>query len=237
MPKRSNSPSSLSDNEQRRRSSGITDHRQTIRILLADDHPLTRQGIRAILEETPDIQVVGEAQDGFQVIPLVEGLQPDVLLLDLIMPGPRPFEIENYVRTHFPHIITLVLTAHDRDCLLSRSVDAGVVGFLTKEEPPHRLIEAIRRAVSGENLLTAEQIDRIAHWKEETGQRWASLSKRERDVLRLLVRGQNNAEIAAELGIATRTVECHITHILQKLGVTSRQQAIAWVINHDVPDD
>jgi DNA-binding NarL/FixJ family response regulator len=141
----------------------------TTRVLIADDHPVTRAGIRAILEGAPDIEVVAEAQDGLEAQRLVAELCPRILLLDLVMPGPRPREIEAWVRAHYPETITLVLTAHDRDVFLAEAIEGGVAGFLTKEEAPHRLVKAIRRAARGETLISGEQLARARHWRREVG--------------------------------------------------------------------
>ena len=106
-----------------------------ISLILADDHPSTRAGLRAILSSTPDIKIVGEAQDGFEAKKLVDQLRPKILLLDLKMPGPPPAEIEKWVRSHCPETTTLVLTAHDRSAYLAEMMEAGVAGFLTKDAP------------------------------------------------------------------------------------------------------
>jgi len=205
----------------------------TIRVLLADDHPALRAGgIRAILEGTPDIQIVGEAKDGIEANRMVADLCPDILLLDLVMPGPRPSEIEAWVRTHYPETITLVLTAHDRDAFLADMVEAGAVGFVTKEEAPERLVEAIRRAARGEVIYDQEQLWRARRWREEVGERWESLTGRERQVLQLLVEGLDNAAIAEALCVTTKTVEYHVTNTLNKLGVASRLEAAVWVRDH-----
>ncbi len=213
---------------------GKTD--ETIRVLLADDYPATRADIHAMLEKVPDIEIVGEARDGVEAQRLVAELGPDVLLLDLVMPGPQPHEIERWVRTHYPETITLVLTAHDRNYYLAKMIEAGVAGFLTKEEPTHQLVEAIRRAVRGEYLITSRQRDRVNRWREEVGKRWESLTGREREVLRLLVQGLGNAEIAEKLDVAVKTIEQHVTRILKKLVCNSRLEAVVWVRGH-LPDD
>ncbi|NBD34421.1 MAG: response regulator [Chloroflexi bacterium] len=207
-----------------------------IRVVLADDHPPTRQGIRAALERAPDIDVVGEAGDGAAAKKLVAKLGPDILLLDLVMPGPKPTDIERWVRHNHPETITLILTAHDRDALLAEMEAAGAAGFLTKDEDTLALVTAIRRAAQGEALYTPEQMERTRRWREEVGQRWESLTEREREVLRELVAGQSNSAIAETLSVAKKTVEYHVTNILRKLGVASRLEAAAWVHDH-IPDD
>ncbi|HET92140.1 MAG TPA: response regulator transcription factor [Chloroflexi bacterium] len=209
----------------------------TIRVVLADDHPVTRAGIRAILEKASDIQVVGEAKDGVGAQQLAAELRPDVLLLDLVMPGPRPAEIARWVRAHCPETETLILTAHDRDVYLADVVEAGTAGFLTKEEAGEALVEAIRRAARGEVLFTREQLARARQWREEVGQRWGSLTAREREVLALVTDGKSNREIAETLVIGEHTVETHVGNLLGKLGVASRAEAVAWVWRHGLAEE
>mgnify|MGYP001105929724 CR=1 FL=1 len=120
-----------------------------IRVVFADDHPLTRDGIRDALKHAPDIEIVGEATDGPEAQRMVADLHPDVLLLDLVMPGLRPSEIERWVRTHCADTAVVVLTAHDRDCFLAQAVEAGAAGFLTKAARAERIVDTVRRAARG----------------------------------------------------------------------------------------
>lgn len=200
-----------------------------ITVILADDHPMVREGIRSVLNKTPDIQIVGEAETGNEVQTLIGQLRPRILLLDLKMPGPHPAEIEKWVRTHYPETVTLVLTAHDRDSYLSRMMDAGAAGLIDKNESGERLVGAIRRAARGEFLFDNRQLDRARQWRQTAGEKWESLTNREREILRLLVKGFDNAHIGNVLMITGKTVAYHITNILVKLGVNSRQEAIAWM--------
>lgn len=215
------------------------DSRQTedekITVLLADDHPVTRAGIRAILNTAPDIQVIGEAASGFDVQRMVGELLPQVLLLDLQMPGPRPSELEAWVRQHYPEVVTLVLTAHSRDAYLATMMDAGVAGFLSKGDSEHHLIESIRRVAKGDMLFSKEQVERAVRWRTVAGNSWYSLTERQRDVLRLVARGMQNARIADELGVTTKTVAFHMTKIMKSLGVSTRSEAVAWMIQN-APD-
>lgn len=210
---------------------------KAIRVLIVDDHPVIRQGIREILEGTPDIEVVGEAGDGAEAKEKVTTLRPDVMLLDLVMPGMKPLELETWTRAHYPETVTLVLTAHDRDAYLAKALEAGVVGFLTKEEPPQRLVEAIRRAAEGEVLITGGQMARAYSWQKAAGERWADLTDRERQIVNRLAWGQDTQQIAAALTVSERTVETHIGNLLGKLGVTSRAEAVAWVWHHGLIDE
>ena len=200
-----------------------------IRVLLADDHPALRAGIRTILEKAPDIQVVGEARDGTEAQQLTASLRPQVLLLDLRMPGPRPAETVAWVQTHCPETAVLVLTAHDVDCYLAAMVEAGAVGFVVKEEAPETVVAAVRVAAQGDVVFNGEQRTRARRWREEVGDRWQNLTRREREVLRLLAEGMHNAAIAKALCVTTKTVEYHITNILSKLGVASRLEAVVWI--------
>lgn len=209
---------------------------EKITVLLADDHPVIRAGIRAILSSEPDIRVIGEAASGFDVQGMVGDLLPQVLLLDLQMPGPRPYELERWVRQNYPDIITLVLTAHNRDAYLATMMDAGVAGFLTKDESEHRLISAIRQAVKGDSLFSQEQIGRAIRWRRVAGAKWDSLTERQREVLRLVAKGMQNAKIAQELGVTTKTVAYHMTEIMKRLGVCTRSEAVAWT-NQYAPEN
>ena len=208
----------------------------TIRVLLADDHPALRTGIRAILEKAPDIQVVGEAKDGTEAQQLTAGLRPQVLLLDLRMPGPRPAETVAWVRAHCPETAVLVLTAHDVDGYLAAMVEVGAAGFVAKEEAPETIVEAVRRAARGEVFFSGEQYARARRWREEVGARWESLTRREQEVLALVAAGKTDREIAQELQIKVKTVGHHVSGILDKLGVTSRTEAALGAVRERFVD-
>jgi DNA-binding NarL/FixJ family response regulator len=199
-----------------------------ITILIADDHPSTRDGIRSILEKVPDMQITGEAGDGDQIKSKAEELQPDILLLDLKMPNLSPWKLEKWVRKHYPDTTTIVLTAHDRDAYLANMMEAGVAGYLDKKLRAGQLISAIRRAANGEILFEKEQVERAFQWVKNVKDRWESLSDREREILQLLTEGKDNKTIAGALEITINTVEKYLSNIYKKLGVTSRTAAILW---------
>ncbi len=201
---------------------------KTITVLLADDHPVAREGVRSILAKAPDIQIVGEAENGDGIKDLIPKLRPNILLLDLKMPGTSPFEVEKWVRESYPETITLVLTAHDRDVYLAGMMDAGIAGYLSKTERAENLIAAIRRAASGESLFTHEQFIRAKKWRQEVGEKWEKLTKREREVLSLMEKGLSKRAIAQELGVTVKTVAYHASAIFDRLDVESRHEAVAW---------
>jgi DNA-binding NarL/FixJ family response regulator len=203
-----------------------------ISVLIVDDHPSLRAGVRAMLEKTPDIYVVGEAGSGDDAKNLLVKLRPDIILLDLKMPGFSPAAFEKWARENYPETITLVLTAHDRDAYLANMMDAGAAGYLDKDARSGQLIAAIRRAASGESLFDEQQKKRAAKWHEEIEKKWNSLSEREKQVLRRIADGQSNKAIASGMGITTKTVDKHLEKIYEKLRVTSRAEAILWGSEH-----
>lgn len=203
-----------------------------ISVLLVDDHPPIRAGIRAMIENTPDLYVAGEAQDGEEARWLLEELRPRVILLDLVMPGFSPSAFEKWARDHYSETITLVLTSHDRDAYLAGMMEAGAVGYLDKSMREEALMGAIRRAASGENLFDEGQKLRAQRWHEDIEKKWNSLSPREKEILRLLAVGATNKYISKEMQIAPKTVEKHLEKIYQKLGVTSRAETALWGYEH-----
>lgn len=204
-------------------------YKNIISILLADDHPVARQGIRSFIEKMPDMKIVGEAEDGEVLKILVAKLKPQILLLDLKMPNLAPAKLEEWVRINFPETITLVLTGHDRDYYLSNMMDAGVAGYLDKNIKAEQLVSCIRRAAKGEVLFDDNQFERAKQWREETKSKWDSLTVREREVLQILVTGTDNNAIASFLHVTIDTVEKHLKNTYKKLGVSSRSEAIIWM--------
>jgi DNA-binding NarL/FixJ family response regulator len=207
-------------------------HTKKISVLIVDDHPPLRAGVRAMLEKTPDIYVVGEAGNGDDAENLLVKLRPNIILLDLKMPGFSPAAFEKWARENYPETVTLVLTAHDRDAYLANMIDAGAAGYLDKEARSGRLIAAIRRAASGENLFDEQQKKRAQRWREEVEKKWNSLSEREKQVLRLLAEGANNKDISSKLQISSKTVDKHLEKIYHKLGVSSRAETVLWAVEH-----
>jgi len=203
-----------------------------ISVLIVDDHPPLRAGVRAMIEKTDDIYVLGEAGNGEEARKLLDELRPNIILLDLKMPNFSPSAFERWAREKYPETITLVLTAHDRDAYLASMMNAGAVGYLDKESRAEQLIDAIRRAASGENLFDEQQKRRAHKWHDDVEKKWNSLSERERQILRLMADGASNKEISAKLSVAESTVEKHLERIYQKLEVSSRPKAVIWGIEN-----
>ncbi|MBI2759061.1 MAG: response regulator transcription factor [Chloroflexi bacterium] len=203
-----------------------------IAILLANNHSVFRTGTLDVLALAGDMTVIGEAQDGFETQKLVAKLRPQILLLEMKMPGPHPLEIQEWVRKHSPKTITLVLTAYNRDDSLATMMDAGVAGYLCENETPEQLVNAIRRAAQGEILFDQAQLVRASQWQEEVGSRLKQLTHRERQILGLLGKGYDNKMVAGELAIAIKTAMYHITNLLRKLGLKNRQEAAIWALKH-----
>jgi len=181
-----------------------------------------------MLEQAPDIEVVGEASNGVEAQELVAQMRPDVVLLDVEMPGLRGYEVEAWIRKNYPQTIGLVLSAHNRDVYLAEMMDAGAVGYLDKQIPAPQLVQAIRRAMQGESLYSVEQLHCAQRWRTEVRDRWNSLTPREQEVLALLAQGVTIDEIARRLGISPHTVETHLRSAVHKLEVDNRLEAVTW---------
>jgi len=209
---------------------------KTITILIADDEQMARAGIRTLLSQADDFEIIGEAQDGFEVQEMVPKLRPKIALLDYQMPGPGAYNLEKWIRENYPETTALVLTAHNRDAYLAKMIDSGIAGFLLKNEGAEDLINSIRRAAEGTVYFSDEQINRAKKWKETVVEKWDKLTDREQDLLRRLAMGEDNKAMAKSLTISRKTVEFHITNILEKLGLSSRNEAIVWMLNHQPHD-
>jgi NarL family two-component system response regulator YdfI len=199
-----------------------------IRILIADDHLVVREGLRAILEAAPDLTPVGEAADGAEAVRLAGELSPDVVLMDLRMPNMDGIEAIGQIKACYPEVEVVILTTYDDDEYIVRGLRAGARGYLLKDSGRKVLFEAIRAAARGESLFPSSVVDKVvAHLAEPRPVQAGGLSERESEVLELLAEGAANKEIAARLHITERTVKAHVTGIFNKLGVNSRAEAVA----------
>jgi DNA-binding NarL/FixJ family response regulator len=207
-----------------------------IRVLLADDHPLVRSGIRATLTAEPDLTLVGEATNGREAQHLSRELEPDVLLLDLSMPGPRPAETAAYLREHCPEVRVLVLTAYDDDAYVRGVAAAGVAGYVLKDEATETVVRAIRAVVRGDAWFSQPIAEKMAQMEYGRAAEPA-LTERERQILDLMAQGCDNAHIAAELCLAEQTVRNYVSTIYKKLEVGSRAKAVVWAREHGLGQD
>jgi NarL family two-component system response regulator LiaR len=206
-----------------------------IRVLIADDHAVVRQGLRTFLELQDDIEVVGDVADGSAALERTLDRGPDVVLMDLVMPGIGGVEAIRMIRERRPEVRVLVLTSFGEDEQIFPAVTAGAAGYLLKDVEPQELVRAIRAAHEGEALLHPAVAARLMEeFSSGQGPRSAesSLTAREREVLELIARGLPNKLIARELGIAEKTVKTHVSAILSKLGVTDRTQAALYAVRN-----
>ncbi|MFJ2295544.1 response regulator [Streptomyces sp. NPDC087894] len=202
-----------------------------VTVLLVDDEPLVRAGLRAVLEAQDDIEVVGEAADGAAVIPLVSRLRPDVVAMDVRMPLMDGIEATRVVlRTVVNPPKILVVTTFENDEYVYEALRAGADGFLLKRARPAEIVHAVRLVAKGESLLFPAAVRQLAAnygtSKARDAMERAALTDREAAVLRLMARGRSNAEIAAELVVGVETVKTHVSAVLAKLGARDRTQAV-----------
>jgi DNA-binding NarL/FixJ family response regulator len=214
---------------------------QRIRIVLADDHVMVRQGIRQFLEEAGDVEVVAEAGDGAEAVRAVEAHQPDVAVLDIRMPGVTGVEATRQIKARFPQVRVLVLTAYDDDPYVFALLQAGADGYVLKTASGDELVRAVRTVHGGRTALSPEIAAKVVRQAtsgrpEGAADQVEPLTDREIEVLRLAARGLTNRAIGHELGISHRTVQGHLANIYGKMGVNSRTEAVTealrrgWII-------
>jgi two-component system, NarL family, response regulator LiaR len=205
---------------------------ESVRILVVDDHAVVREGLRTFLELQEEFEVIGEAGDGEEAVRLAEQLRPDVILMDLVMPGLDGVGAMQQLRRTLPDCRVIVLTSFADDDRLLPAIQAGAAGYLLKDTQPSELARAVRAAHAGEALLdpavAARLVDAIA--QPPGAEPPERLTPRERQVLELIGRGLSNKLIARELEISEKTVKAHVGHLLGKLGVTDRTQAALYAV-------
>ncbi|HEY8761457.1 MAG TPA: response regulator transcription factor [Candidatus Dormibacteraeota bacterium] len=209
------------------------DEKPPIRVVIVDDHELLREGTRQILQRDATIEVIAEASRGDQAVEVVARLQPDVVLLDLRLPGLPGIEVARRIAQLSPATRVLVLSAYDEEDYVLEALQAGAAGYLLKTAPSNELLEAVRAVAAGATVLEPSVSAALARrWTRADGPGGTDLSVRELEVLRLTAHGMANKEIAGKLGLSLRTVEGHLNRTFGKLGVASRTEAVFHAFNH-----
>ena len=216
-----------------------------IKVLLAEDHTIVREGTREFVRRESDMEVVGEASDGEEAVKLATELQPDVIVMDIHMPKLNGIEATKRIKELYPSIAVLILTAYDYDQYIFALLEAGAAGYLLKGVRVRELIDAIRAVYAGESVLhpvvARRVIDRLISPSPTETQAITPLSKREMEVLKLAATGVSNKDIAEQLFLSPRTIQVHLGNIFNKLGVASRTEAIlhglrrGWLSLEDLP--
>jgi DNA-binding NarL/FixJ family response regulator len=202
-----------------------------IKLLIADDHPLIRAGLRNSLEKNKDFSIVGEAEDNDEAQRLIQELQPDIVLLDIRMPGPSALSTVQFIKNNFPKIKTIILSAYDDEIYVRSLIPLGISGYILKDEVPETLIRAITAIQNGDTWFSHKIIEILVkpNFTNSTIKGEEFLTKRELEVLSQIAKGLDNQVIAENLSIAEGTVKNHIVNIYQKLGIHSRAEAVAKV--------
>lgn len=205
---------------------------QPIRVLLVDDHEMVRQGLATFLMVYDDLELAGEASNGSDALQVCEQVNPDVVLMDLIMPELDGVAATRAIRKQFPAVQVLALTSFKDEELVKNALQAGAIGYLLKDVTADELAEAIRAAYTGHTTLSPEVARALAHAASQPPPPGYDLTEREREVLALLVEGLNNKQIAEKLFVSPSTIKSHVSNILSKLGVTSRTEAASLALRH-----
>jgi DNA-binding NarL/FixJ family response regulator len=205
---------------------------QRIRILVCDDHPVVRSGLRGMIQSQPDLEVIAEADEGTRAVALASRFQPDIVLMDLRMPGMDGVTATATIKARHPSIQVLILTTYDTDADILRALEKGATGFLLKDEREDRLFDAIREAAGGRSPLAPGVASRLV--ERLRGDADSHVSEREIEILMLVAQGRSNREIARELHISDSTVKAHMLHIFDKLGVTDRTAAVTTALRQGI---
>ena len=196
-----------------------------VRLLITDDHDVVRQGLRLYLRREPEIEVVGEAADGYEAVELARRLKPDVVLMDLLMPRMDGIAATEAIRAELPEVEVVALTSVLEDASVTGAIRAGAIGYLLKDTKAEDLCRAIKGAAAGQVQLAPEAAARLMREVRVPESQEEELTERETEILKRVARGQANKEIARDLFVEERTIKSHVTSILKKLGVKSRTQA------------
>ena len=204
-----------------------------IRVVLVDDHAILRSGLSQLLASADDVEVVGEAADGTEAVAVVRAQAPDVVLMDLQMPGMDGVTATRQILASWPEVQIVVLTSYSDSARIVAALDAGAVGYLLKDAEPDELLEGVRAVARGESPIHPRAARQLLTERSRSMAGTVRLTPRERDVLRLVRVGLANKQIARRLGISERTVKAHLTSTFQRIGVSDRIQAALWAERND----
>lgn len=205
-----------------------------IRVMIVDDHMMVRRGLATILKVYDDLELVGEAANGDAAIQICASLLPDVILMDLVMPDIDGVMVTRAIREQFPAVQIIALTSFTEGQLVQKALQAGAIGYLLKDVTAEELAQAIRAAHAGRSTLSPEASQSLVRAATRPPAYGHDLTDRELDVLALMIEGLNNTEIAEKLFVSPSTIKSHVSHILGKLDVTSRTEAAALAIRHNI---
>ena len=205
-----------------------------IRVMLVDDHTMVRRGLATFLKAFDDLELAGEAENGQAAIQLCAKLQPDVILMDMVMPDMNGAAATRAVRQQFPNVQVIALTSFKEEELVKSALEAGAIGYLLKDVSADELVRAIRSAHAGRATLSPEAAQALVHAASQPPTPGNDLTEREREVLALIIEGLNNTQIAGKLTVSSSTVKSHVSNILSKLGVASRTEAVTLALRNRI---
>jgi two-component system, NarL family, response regulator NreC len=211
----------------------------TVTVLLADDHPIVRQGLRHLLEAEPDLKIVGEASDGLQAVQLTEKFRPNVLIVDMMMPDLNGLEVLRQVKDRSPGTCCIVLSMQSADVYVVEALKAGALGYVLKETGPSELVNAVQQVINGKRYLSARLSERLIDVLLQTSEDltldpYETLTNREREVLQMAAEGMTTSAIAKRLSISPRTAELHRGRMMDKLGLNNQTELIRYALKRGI---
>jgi len=211
----------------------------TVTVLLADDHPIVRQGLRHLLEAEPDLKIIGEASDGLQAVQLTEKFKPNVLIVDIMMPDLNGLEVLRQVKDRSPATCSIVLSMQSADVYVVEALKAGALGYVLKETGPSELVNAVQQVIGGKRYLSPRLSERLIDvllqtTEELTLDPYETLTNREREVLQMAAEGMTTSAIANRLSISPRTAELHRGRMMDKLGLNNRTELIRYALKRGI---
>ncbi len=205
-----------------------------IRVMLVDDHAMVRRGLATFLKVFDDLELAGEAENGQAAIQLCAKLQPDIVLMDMVMPDMNGATATRTIRQQFPNVQVIALTSFKEEELVKSALEAGAIGYLLKDVSADELVRAIRSAHAGRATLSPEAAQALVHAASQPPAPGYDLTEREREVLALMIEGWNNTQIAGKLTVSPSTIKSHVSNILSKLGVASRTEAVTLALRNHI---